>query len=224
MTLDTRLVLRDTNINYWKHLKKVVFVITFLFFLYSLLCLVFIPISNKENKATNEHFFKKAPDVIVVFTGDIGRVPFAFKKAIEYPQAKVFITGVFSKNTVTSLLAQNGFTNIDQKIDTNQLEIEYLARNTVENVIATLNFLRKQKEINEVLIASHDYHILRIQSIINKLKSPEDNFTFYYTGISTSYRDWRNIKIIYKEVYKLIRTYGFLMLLNIEDEPLTKPE
>ncbi|MBL6988527.1 MAG: YdcF family protein [Bacteriovoracaceae bacterium] len=171
--------------------------------------------SVRENEEASDFFYRRPPDAIVVFTGDGGRIPYAIKKALEYKQENlnIFITGVYSKNTVETLLRPF---KINKDIDLGHLEIDYTARNTVENVISTLRYLRGKKGLDKVLIISHDYHIMRIKLIMNKLKTAEDNYQFYYSGIKTDYKNLRNLKLLYKEVFKLIRTYGFLLFWTPE--------
>jgi uncharacterized SAM-binding protein YcdF (DUF218 family) len=158
-------------------------------------------------------FFNRPPDLIVVFTGDQGRIPYALRKAKELKQSQIFITGVHSKNSVQTLL--NPLT-LSEDFDANFLEIDYLARNTVENVISTLRYLRENRSLKTVLIISHDYHIMRIKLITNKIKASSDQIEFFYEGVPTSYANKRNLKILYKEVYKLFRTYLFLLLWDVD--------
>jgi uncharacterized SAM-binding protein YcdF (DUF218 family) len=183
------------------------------FILYSIFCVIFILVSEQENINSREALFNRPPDVIVVFTGDQGRIPYALKKARELKQSQIFITGVHSKNSVQTILDPM---NLSEDFDANFLEIDYLARNTVENVISTLRYLRENKSLKNVLIISHDYHIMRIKIITNKIKTQSDQVEFYYEGVPTSYANTRNLKILYKEVYKLFRTYLFLMLWEVD--------
>lgn len=183
-----------------------------IFTIYSIFCVVFIIYSKDQNHQANKALTKRHPDLIAVFTGDLGRIPYALNKAKEYKNSKVFITGVHSKTTINSILYP-----IDQKtFDPENLEIDYLARNTVENVISTLNYIRQKNQMNSILIVSHDYHIVRIKLILETLVPKNENYQFYYSGIKTDYFKWRNLKILYKEAFKLLRTFGFLMIWDPE--------
>lgn len=186
--------------------------VLFIFIFYSLFCFIFVLESKHKNKTTEESLFNRRPDLIVVFTGDAGRIPFALDLAEKYQQPNVFISGVHEKNTVESLIPK--FKGYSKKVDFNFLKIDYLPKNTVENVIFTMRFLRENPGFKRVLIVSNDYHITRINIINNRFQTEEDEFEFYYHGIETDYTNWRNIKILYMEVYKLIRTYLFLLLWN----------
>jgi uncharacterized SAM-binding protein YcdF (DUF218 family) len=173
--------------------------------------LLFVLVSEYESKQALEAFFKRPPALIVVFTGDAGRIPFAIKKAKEFEQSQILITGVHSQNSVETILkpiTEEGKSALDSDL----LEIDYLARNTVENVLSTLRYLRERKDLDRVLIISHDYHIMRIKLIMNKVKTKSDNFEFYYSGIKTDYTSLRNIRILLTEVFKFMRTYVFLLV------------
>ncbi len=174
----------------------------------------FVRFADEQNKLADDFFYMRPPDLIVVFTGHRGRIPHALKTAQKYKQPNILITGVYSKNSVDTLLTP---LKIQQDFDTNQLEIDYLARNTLENVIATLTHLRKNKELQKVLIISHDYHLKRIKLITDTITTSRDNYDFYFSGVPTDYKKFRNARILYKEVYKYMRTYLFLLLWNYDD-------
>ncbi|HLE12620.1 MAG: hypothetical protein A2504_04055 [Bdellovibrionales bacterium RIFOXYD12_FULL_39_22] len=201
------------NISYSKLISRLfAFSLTF-FLIYSFFCYFFILSSNKENTNSSEFFFNRPPDVIVVFTGDTGRIPYAIEQAKKFKQSNILITGVYSKNTVESLLRP---LEDAADLDINQLSIDYTARNTIENAIATLRHLREHKTLFNVLIISHDYHLMRIKLTMNKLRTGHDDFEFFYSGIKTDYSKWRNLKILYKEVFKLFRAYIFLSFWDAE--------
>ena len=203
----------DKKTNYKKITYITVSTLIGIFLFYSFLCYLFIIFSQKENVRSGEVFFKRAPDLLVVFTGDLGRIPFAIKKAKEYNQSNILISGVYTKNTVNTLLKKmNGPLNLDL----NKLDIDYTAKNTIENVITTYRYLREKKSLKKVLIISHDYHMKRIQLIFNRLRTKIDDYEFYFTGVDTDYSKFRNIKILYKEVFKLMRAYIFLLFWDTE--------
>lgn len=192
-----------------RYIKNASFILFLSFVCYSISTLLFLLVSKNENTLTQEVFYKRPPDLIVVFTGHKGRIPYAVSLAKKYKQNSLFISGVHSKNTVDTLIAPM---NLDGKINPDLLHIDYLARNTVENVLSTLQFLRKKPGLETILIVSHDYHIMRIKHIMNKLRTPDDRYRFYFAGVKTQYNSIRSVKILYKEVFKYIRTYLFLLL------------
>lgn len=219
MTLDTSIIYIDKENRFLFLLKKSLILGGVVFLLYALFCLVFIFVSTNETKITNEHFYKKSPHLIATFTGDIGRISYTLKKALEFNEStKIFISGVYSKNSVQTLVNLEEKVLLGSNIDQNRFEIDYYASNTFENVISTLRYLRQNNGIKEIMIISNDYHIMRIKSIFNKLQTPSDKYNIYYFGIKTNYFGWRNIRILSKEVYKLIRTYFFLLLFNSQDQ------
>jgi len=183
-----------------------------------LLC-IYIPRFAKNHKEKLElAFYQKAPDVIAIFTGDKGRIDYAFKMAEKYPSVKIFITGVYAKNSLRTLLAKQGTElSVDEFLtqESHHIELDYLARNTVENGIATLNYLKRIKNAKNVVVVSSDYHVLRISLIMNTLSNSGD-YKFYYDSISGDYSNWRDLKILFKEVYKLIKTSTFLFFWDPE--------
>lgn len=197
----------------FRYFQNSLFILCVSTILYAIISLLFILTARNLNEDTRKHFYDLSPDLIVVFTGDSGRIPLAIEVAKKYKLSNVFITGVYSKNSVDSLLRPF---ELDGSFDPNFLTIDYLARNTVENVISTLRHLRENKGNRKVIIISHDYHIMRIKLIFNKLLEHSDDFDINYYSVSTDFTSMRNVKIIAKEVYKWIRTYGFLMLWSPE--------
>ncbi len=182
-----------------------------------LLC-IYLPIYAKDqNEITKLAFFKKSPDLIAVYTGDSGRLDYTFKKIENYPSSKVFISGVYAKNNLKTLVDKQGRDiSVEEFLRTegHHIEIDYLARNTVENAIATFNYLASLKAHKNILIISSDYHIRRISLILNRLQSENENYNFYFESIPMDYTETRNLKKLFKEVYKLIRTTTFLIFWN----------
>lgn len=189
------------------------------FLLFALFCTtyiltsIYIPIfAQKENERSAQAFYQKSPDVIAVYTGDSGRLDYTFKKADKYPSSKIFISGVYSKNNLMTLLKNQGTgLSVEEFLEqeSHHIELEYLARNTVENGLATVNYLRKLDGHRNILVISSDYHILRISLILKTLKDTED-YNFYFESIPHDYTEMRNLKKLFKEVYKLLRTTTFL--------------
>ena len=185
--------------------------------LYTTLGLYFLHTSHAEEQKTRKAFFKKSPNLIAVFTGDTGRIPFALKTAKSFDFPPLFITGVSSKLATKKILHSLEKKNLK---NFSKVKFDYQAKNTLENVIYTLSFASKNKNYEKILIISHDYHILRIKHIIEKMTSKQEVPKFYYYGISKNYFNFRNLKILFKEVYKVVRTYAFLSLWEKE---LTQP-
>ena len=185
------------------------FLLGFIFIvLYASTAAVFVLIADKEIKHTKESLYRKSPDLIVVFTGAKKRIPYAIEQAKKYNQFNMFITGVYAKNSVDTLIAP---LKLSDDFHPDLLEIDYLARNTVENVISMYRYLKTNKHYKRILIVSHDYHLVRIK-LINNIINDKEDYQFYYTGIKSQYNSYRNIKIVFVEVYKFVRALIFLMM------------
>ncbi len=202
----------------YRHFLSGVIVLGSLFLCYSFVCMILLLDARNEGKNAKSTFVQTSPDLIVVFTGGPGRIEHAVKMAQEFKQPNVFITGVHEKNSVKTLMNP-----IDPKATepTDHIEIDYTARNTVENAISTLKYLRSNRGLNKILIISSDYHIMRIKMIINTLLKDEEKYEFYFAPVTSNYLMWKNIKILYTEVFKLMRTKGFLMYWD-QQTPIEK--
>ena len=175
---------------------------------------------RNETQLTKNAFYQKSPDLVVVFTGDIGRIPTAIELAKKFEIKKIFITGVYTQNTVDHLLRVTGKLN-DPNVDSRQIEIDYLARNTVENVLSTHRFLHQHQDFKKILLVSSDYHIYRIQRIINALIEQPNPVDFYYYGTSSDLKKFRSYRTLAKETYKVLKAMAFLMLWSGDrDDPL----
>ena len=168
---------------------------------------------RQETKLAQDTFYQKSPDLIVVFTGDTGRISLALELSQKFETSKIFITGVHAQNTVDRLLKMMGKYD-DPNVDAHQIEIDYLARNTVENVLSTLRFLRNRKEFTKVLLVSSDYHIYRIKRITRTLLDPKEPFDLYFYGATTNLGQIRSYRLLLKETYKIVKALAFLLLWN----------
>lgn len=205
-----------------KWLKRLAILSALVAGIYISLCLYFMMLARDLNQQSDEFFYKRRPDLIAVFTGDAGRIQFAIEKSVELKQPNLFITGVYSKNTVNSIIKAHG---IPTEINTMHLELDYLAQNTLENVIFTYRFLLSRKDLKSILVVSHDYHIPRVKMIFDKLKGKDKDLEFFYSGVKTNYMSFRNLKVLAKEVFKSLRTYTLLLLWdpNIEEADIKAP-
>lgn len=164
--------------------------------------------ASSEGKEAETHFVQTAPDLIVVFTGGPGRLKLAVEASKEFNQPNVFISGVYKNNSVQTLIDE---VQSDIKDSSDFIELDYTARNTVENVVATLKYIRQNRGLNNILIISSDYHILRIKMILASLKQKGDQYNFYYSPVMNNYFRPTNIKILLTEVFKILRTQAFLI-------------
>lgn len=208
MILKSKYVFESKGTRMYRHfLSAVIFLVAF-FFCYSFACAILLLDARNEGKNAVASFVQTPPDLIVVFTGGPKRIEFAVKKAQEFKQPNVFITGVHEKNSVKTLMNP-----IDPQANepTEHIELDYLAKNTVENVVSTLNYLRNNRGLNKILVISSDYHIMRIKSIIGSLAREDEKFEFYFSPVPSDWLSIRSYKILYTEVFKLVRTKIFLM-------------
>lgn len=205
MILKSKYVFESKTTKMYRHLQGMLIVLVSIFLAYSFVCSILLLDARNETKNSKTSFILTPPDLIVVFTGGPGRIEYAIKKAQEFKQPNVFITGVHERNSVKNLI-----NTIDPQ-EADHVELDYTARNTVENVVNTLKYLRNNRGLNKILIISSDYHIMRIKQIINTLIKDDDKFTFYFSAVPSNYLNFRNIKILYVETFKLVRTKVFLM-------------
>ncbi|MCO4753750.1 MAG: YdcF family protein [Bacteriovoracaceae bacterium] len=210
----------ETRYTRSKRLVRNVFLSIVAIGLASSLLTIYLPMyAQKQKQASAKAFYQKAPDVIAVFTGDSGRIEHALKLAEKHPSAKLFITGVYVKNNLKTLLVNQGANlSVEEYIEqeSHHIEIDYLARNTVENGLATIHYAQKLPAVKDILVISSDYHILRVNLILETLRSSGQNLNFHYDAIESDYTEWRNIKILLKEVYKLFKTSTFLLFWDKE--------
>jgi uncharacterized SAM-binding protein YcdF (DUF218 family) len=201
---------KEKKIYPWKEVIALI-VASYVFIL--ILCLSIIKTSEEENKLSITTFFQSSPDLIVVPTGDLGRIPKAIELATKYGLSDIFITGVYKKNSIDTILPQSNF----DQIDLNQFDIDYWARNTIENAISTLKYLSDKGDINRILIVSSDYHIQRIRMIFQNLQiENEKQYQFYYFGVNNTYSKLDNIIKLHKEAVKLIRGWLIMKLWTPE--------
>ena len=181
-----------------------------------IICLSIIKTAEEENRLTTTRLYKSSPDLIVVPTGDFGRIPKAIELAKKYSLSQIFITGVYQKNSVDMIMPKSDF----DQIDLNQLEIDYWARNTIENAISTLKYISSKNEIEKIIVISSDYHIMRLRMIFNNLQNEDnyENYQFYYYGVKNSYTNMDNLIKLHKEALKLIRGWLIMKLWTPEFE------
>ncbi len=205
MILKSKYVFESKNTKMYRHLQGILILLVSFFVTYSFVCSILLLDARNETKNAKTSFVQTPPDLIVVFTGGQGRIEYAIKKAQEFKQPNIFITGVHEKNSVKNLI------NTKEGNETDHIDLDYTARNTVENVVNTLKYLRNNRGLNKILIISSDYHIMRIKQIIDTLIKDDDQFKFYFSAVPSNYLHLRNIKILYIETFKLVRTKIFLM-------------
>ncbi len=193
-----------------RKLKNGLFYFAICSVLFFVVSVVFILYSNHHSNRADLVFFRKKPDLMVVFTGDNGRIPFALKLYHDYQFPKLFISGVYAKNTVDSIL--DFYKN--QNLDRNMIEIDYRAKNTVGNIVSTLEYLKKNPTLTDILIITHDYHIMRSKFIMDFLTDSDgqsqvhnegNTANIFFMGIPSDYTQPRTIRVLIFEMVKFIR-------------------
>ena len=208
MILKSKYVFESKGTRMYRHFLSGLIVLVSIFLCYTFVCAILLLDARNEGKNAKATFVQSPPDLIVVFTGGQGRIEYAVKRAQEFKQPNVFITGVHEKNSVKTLMNPLTESVGDQ---TDHIELDYTARNTVENVVSTLKYLRNNRGLNKILVISSDYHIMRIKMIFGTLVQEEEKFEFFFSPVPSNYLSMRSIKILYTEVFKLARTKLFLL-------------
>ncbi len=189
------------------------FAITFVF---AVTFIAYIPVYAQMQKGRAAGaFYQKSPDAIAVFTGDKGRISHALETLKRNPSTKLFISGVYAANSVQSLIDRQSNQAMDPEVANMQVDLDYESKNTFQNVRETVEFLHSNPKLNNVLIISSDYHIMRIRFILShfiKAERPE----FFFDSVVHDYSSWDNIRKLLKESVKLGRTFFILKILREE--------
>lgn len=184
-----------------------VFIVTFI---------IYIPIYAKMQKGrANGALFQKSPDAIAVFTGDKGRIAYAMELLKKNPTSKLFISGVYAKNSVQTLLNKQSNPTTSQQLSSPamQVDLDYESKNTFENVRETVEYLKINPQLKNVLIISSDYHIMRIKLIFSHFLSNSKQ-EFYFDSVPTDFTKWKQTKKLLIEALKLARTFVQLKVLR----------
>lgn len=179
--------------------------------IYALFLMSFIVTASSEQTRLQEGLYQKAPDAIVVFTGDKGRMRQALDHIRKWPEAKLFISGVHGANTFKMIIAGNE--DVEALLASPvQVDIDYEAMDTLGNVRETLEHLEKSHgKSSRVLVVTSDYHVLRVRMIFRNQST--QNSLIFYDGIKSNWSEWNNLKKLILESLKTIRAW-FLINLN----------
>ena len=195
-------------------LRPLLLSLIFFYIIFLIFTAYLLRVSNEYSVNTEDFFFNQSPDLIVVPTGDKGRISLALEKAKQYSLSNIFITGVYKKNSVEHILPKD----MPVGININFFEIDYVASNTVENAILTLRYLRHNSEIKNVIVISSDYHIPRIKMIFDQLTLKDDQFKIFYLGKKSKIKQLSTIKKIHFETIKYFRNFAMLLFWTPEIE------
>lgn len=172
--------------------------------------LVFTVVTARtEANRTAEGLYQKAPDAIVVFTGDKGRIKRALELTSKWPEAKMLISGVHGANNLRTIMAghQDAETILASPM---QVDIDYEAVDTLGNVRETLEHLdAAQEKMERVLVVTSDYHVLRVRMIF-RAQIGKRPMTIYYEGVPSDWSSMANIKKLIIENIKTLRVWFLL--------------
>lgn len=192
-----------------KALKFIAYFLLFLIFGCVLITFILTEYSSRASKEAITFYFEKSPDIIAVFTGDRGRLEYAFEILKLHPESKLLISGVYNKNTIQSLLNSKNIKipeYINEAKASQVVELDYQAQNTIENVLMTLQYIRKDQSFKNILIISSDYHLLRINLLVNALKINQSTDHIHYFGVRSEHNVLKRIKDASLEAIKIIRS------------------
>jgi uncharacterized SAM-binding protein YcdF (DUF218 family) len=227
--------------------KKIFYLILFSFIACLILMIILVPttlIQHSQNyKIELQHYIDQPdykPDLIIVYTGQKGRLSEGFQLASLYPNAQILISGVNHHHSAYSLSQltdlenyKNKSKNKDHLIE--QLSLDYQSKNTIENVYNTLIFLKQNPQFKEIVIISHDYHLYRIQMIFQQLlnnshieeihlpksqllkKSYSHPWNILFYPVKSQFLTWHSQKIYMKEMIKILRTWWQLTIKEREE-------
>lgn len=182
----------------------------FTIFYASYLLFIMVAASSEETRKT-QGLYQKAPEAIVVFTGDKGRIKRALELTASWPEAQVLISGVHGSNTLKTIVA--GHDDAERLLNSPvQVEIDYEALDTLGNVRETLDHLDESKDrVKRVLVVTSDYHVMRVRMIFKYLLKDRD-YEIYYEGVPSTWSNFTNIKKLLKESVKALRVW---LVLNL---------
>ena len=129
--------------------------------------------------------------------------------------ANLLITGVHNNNSLKSIAnKQIGELSSEKFVEnySHLIEIDYEAKNTIENVIASLIYSRQNPATKEIIIVSSDYHLPRIKLILSFLQEETDKAKFHFYAVKTTSNDFQNIKRYFKEIFRLLKSVILLTL------------
>lgn len=183
--------------------------------------IVYIPIYAKlQKERAADAFFQKSPDAIAVFTGDKGRIAYAVEQLKKNPSSKLLISGVYASNSFQTLIDSQAIKTTEKELEGSdtQVDLDYESKNTFENVRETVEYLRANPQLQNVLIISSDYHIMRIKLIMSHFITSEE-VEFYFDSVLNDYDSWSEMRKLLKESVKIVRTFFILKILR-EDRVL----
>lgn len=191
-----------------------------LFFVYLVGFVVFtFKINQKQNIPNNK------TDAIVVLTGASGRITEGIKQLVAGNGEKLFISGVYKKNSnnnvIKSVISKLTKTNIFISSDILTRIEEGKAKSTIENTIETKNYIDENK-IKSIRLITSFYHIPRVKILFSKY-IPTIQIIYHpiYTKKEKILFKHNNFIIVFLEYNKFLITV-LLDKLNLDTKTILK--
>jgi uncharacterized SAM-binding protein YcdF (DUF218 family) len=175
---------------------------------------IFIQIIHQLPDHQNDRTIKQAnaADAFVVFTGGASRTQKGFDLLLQNPDAKLMISGVFESTTLQDLVASANISLIGATVIKQHccIELDYQSQTTHDNVLNTLNWINKHKNIKNILIITSDYHVPRAQLLFQQLKDKNlatSSISFYPVSQPDDKKSPKYWGHILNEFHKTLYTY-----------------
>ncbi len=176
--------------------------------LYGTFLVTILVVARGERQRWAEGLFQKAPDAIVAFTGDQGRIKRALELSKRWPEAQILIYGGHGANSLRTLVA--GQMDAEELLASpTPVELDYEALDTIGNVRETLEHLGPKAR--NLLVVTSDYHVLRVRMIF-AADTTANKPNIYYESIPGSWDSWRQVKKLLLESVKIARTWLLFLL------------
>ena len=203
-----------------KKIKKY-FKILFLLFIVYLVCFLgfIVNINQKENIPNDK------TDAIVVLTGASGRITEGIKQLIAGKSDKLFISGVYKKNSNGNVIKK---TILQLSKKTNPIPSNILskieegkAKSTIENALETKVYT-EGNNIKSIRLITSYYHIPRVKILFSKYL-PNTKITYHpiYTKKEKNIFKHNNFLIVFLEYNKFLITI-LLDKLNLDTKTILR--
>ncbi len=172
--------------------------------------LVYMVVSARSERTRwAEGLYQKAPDAIVVFTGDRGRLARAVELSKRWPEAQLLISGVYGGNSLKTLV--QGREDAQALLESpTPVDLDYEAMDTLGNVRETLEHVERQLHTaNRLLIVTSDYHVLRVRMIFAALLQQRP-LKVYFESVATPGWRWAEVRKYALESTKIVRAWFLL--------------
>lgn len=181
--------------------KKLIFITVFLCSVLFILVEVVAFMAEADEIALDGALSLKEVDVIVVFTGDDGRIGESVKLLQEGYGKELFISGVNENSDLEAILGEKL-----KDVNVKSIIIDKISKNTIGNVKETKKFLDNKKEkIKSIIIVTSKYHMVRSKFLLDKFGPVGVQIIYYSVDSKNSVE--RKPTAILKEFVKFYYYY-----------------